>query len=126
MSAHDPDANVGTTAVRPEFAIDEATLDGWMRAHVEGYAGPMRVEQFKGGQSNPTYKLRTPHKDYVLRRKPPGGLLKGAHAIEREARILMALEQVAYPVARVRGMCLDDTVLGSWFYVMDMVEGRIC
>ena len=119
------DANLGTTAVREGFAFDEGALAAWMQAHVEDFAGPMQVRQFKGGQSNPTYQLITPGKTYVLRRKPPGNLLKGAHAVEREAKVLVGLEQAQFPVAHVHGLCTDDSVIGSWFYVMDMVEGRI-
>ncbi len=119
------DANLGTTAVREGYAFDEAALVRWMDANVPGFAGPMAVEQFKGGQSNPTYKLVTPGRAYVLRRKPPGQLLKGAHAVEREAKVLSALGSVGFPVAHVYGLCTDDSVIGSWFYVMEMVEGRI-
>jgi aminoglycoside phosphotransferase (APT) family kinase protein len=96
-----------------------------MESHVAGFAGPLSVEQFKGGQSNPTYKLVTPGRSYVLRRKPPGQVLQGAHAVEREAKVLSALGKVGFPVATVHGLCLDDALIGSWFYVMDMVEGRI-
>ncbi|MCB2080168.1 MAG: phosphotransferase family protein, partial [Novosphingobium sp.] len=96
-----------------------------MADHVEGFAGPLTVEQFKGGQSNPTYKLVAPDARYVLRRKPPGELVKGAHAVDREARVQMALGAHGFPVAKVRGLCTDDSVIGTWFYVMDMVEGRI-
>mgnify|MGYP003650667314 CR=1 FL=1 len=84
------EANTGTTAVREGYAFDEAALENWLKANVEGYAGPLGVEQFKGGQSNPTYKLVTPARSYVLRRKPPGEILKGAHAVEREAKVLTA------------------------------------
>ncbi|OYW87573.1 MAG: phosphotransferase family protein [Sphingobium sp. 32-64-5] len=119
------DDNIGTTSVRAGFGFDEAALTRWMERHVFGFAGPMTVEQFKGGQSNPTYKLVTPAKHYVLRRKPPGQLLKGAHAVEREAKVLTGLEKAAFPVAHVHGLCTDDSVIGTWFYVMDMVEGRI-
>jgi len=96
-----------------------------MASNVQGFSGPLGVEQFKGGQSNPTYKLVTPGKTYVLRRKPPGVLLKGAHAIEREARVLRALETRGYPVPHVYGLCTDDGVIGTWFYVMECVDGRI-
>jgi len=119
------DANLGTTPVREGFAFDETALAAWMRDHVDGFAGPLRVAQFKGGQSNPTYQLITPGKSYVLRRKPPGNLLKGAHAVEREAKVLVGLERADFPVAHVYGLCTDDAVIGSWFYVMEMVEGRI-
>ncbi len=125
MSAADQDANAGTSAVREGFRFDEAALAGWMEAHVESYSGPLTIEQFKGGQSNPTYKLVTPRQSYVLRRKPPGQVLAGAHAVDREARILTALGRADFPVAKVYGLCTDDAVIGSWFYVMDMVEGRI-
>lgn len=96
-----------------------------MSAKVEGFAGPLTIEQFKGGQSNPTYKLSAPTGTYVLRRKPPGPILQGAHAVEREARVLTALGRQGFPVAHVHGLCEEDTVIGTPFYVMDMVEGRI-
>ena len=115
----------GTTAVREQHRFDETRLAQWLAEHVPGYQGPLQVEQFKGGQSNPTYRLVTPTKMYVMRRKPPGPLLKGAHAVEREARVLQALERVNFPVAHVHALCTDDSVIGSWFYVMDHVEGRI-
>jgi aminoglycoside phosphotransferase (APT) family kinase protein len=120
-----PQADAMTTAVREGFGFDAGALESWMRAHVEDYAGPLAVEQFKGGQSNPTYKLVTTGRSYVLRRKPPGELLKGAHAVEREAKVLRALASAGYPVPRVFGLCTDDAVIGTWFYVMEMVEGRI-
>jgi aminoglycoside phosphotransferase (APT) family kinase protein len=125
VSATGQDANAGTTAVREAYRFDEAALARWMEAHVDGYAGPLSVEQFKGGQSNPTYKLVTPGRSYVLRRKPPGATLKGAHAVDREARVLSALGGAGFPVAHVFGLCTDESVIGSMFYVMDMVEGRI-
>ena len=119
------DANSGTTAVRAGFGFDQAALTRWLDANIADFSGPLSVEQFRGGQSNPTYKLITPGKAYVLRRKPPGVMLAGAHAVDREARILMALGTAQFPVAHVYGLCTDETVIGSWFYVMDMVEGRI-
>lgn len=118
-------ANLGTTSVREGFEFNVAGLSAWMEANVPGFAGPVRVEQFKGGQSNPTYKIVTPAKNYVLRRKPPGALASGAHAVDREARVLMALGKTGFPVAHVYGLCTDDAVIGGWFYVMEMVEGRI-
>lgn len=121
----DAAANAGSTAVREGYRFDEAALARWMAEHVDGYEGPLSVEQFKGGQSNPTYKLVTPKRSYVLRRKPPGQILKGAHAVEREARVLRALGPAGFPVAHVYGLCTDDSVIGSWFFVMEMVEGRI-
>ena len=119
------DANMGTTPVRLEHLFKEQALVDWMIGNVEGFAGPLTVEQFKGGQSNPTYKLVTNAKSYVLRRKPPGDLLKGAHAVDREARILSALEATGFPVAKVYGLCEDDSIIGTSFFVMEMVEGRI-
>lgn len=116
-------ANSGTTAVRT--SLDEVRLAHWLEANVTGYAGPLTVEQFAGGQSNPTYKLVTPKRNYVLRRKPPGELLKGAHAVDREARVIEAVGQTGFPVPQVYGLCTDDAVIGSWFYVMELVEGRI-
>ena len=121
----DAAANAGTTAVREAHRFDEARLARWMEAHVAGFRGPIAVAQFRGGQSNPTYKLVTPSRSYVLRRKPPGPLLKGAHAVEREARVMAALGQVGFPVPHVHGLCTDDAVIGSWFFVMEMIEGRI-
>ena len=125
VSGTGQDENAGTTAVREGFRFDEGSLTRWMEAHVDRYAGPLTVEQFKGGQSNPTYRLVTPQRSYVLRRKPPGDVLKGAHAVDREATVLTALAKADFPVAHVYGLCTDDSVIGSWFYVMDMVEGRI-
>jgi aminoglycoside phosphotransferase (APT) family kinase protein len=115
----------GTTPVRPGFAIDEVALAAWMEANVEAFSGPVSLHQFKGGQSNPTYKVETSTRTYVLRRKPPGQILRGAHAVEREARVLTSLAAVGYPCARVLGLCTDEAVIGTWFYIMEMVEGRI-
>jgi len=112
-------------AVRNAHRFDEARLEDWLRREVPDFVPPLSVEQFKGGQSNPTYRLRTGGGDYVLRRKPPGKLLPGAHAVEREFRVLAALGEQNFPVPRVHGLCLDETVIGTPFYVMDMVEGRI-
>jgi aminoglycoside phosphotransferase (APT) family kinase protein len=117
--------NSGTGAVREAHRFDSAALDAWMAASVAGYAGPLTIEQFRGGQSNPTYKLVTPTQSYVLRRKPPGHLLPGAHAVEREYRVITALGAQGFPVARTFGLCADEAVIGTPFYVMEMVEGRI-
>jgi aminoglycoside phosphotransferase (APT) family kinase protein len=115
----------GTKEVEARHQFDVAPLEAWMRNNVEGYAGPLEVRQFKGGQSNPTYQLVTPGKKYVLRRKPPGKLLPSAHAVDREFRVISALYPTGFPVARPYGLCTDDSVIGTWFYVMDMVEGRV-
>src|ERR1700753_2208628 len=90
--------NTGTKDVPDVNRFDEAALERWMKANVEGYAGPLSVRQFKGGQSNPTYLLSTPGAKYVLRRKPPGQLLKGAHAVDREARVMRALASTGFAV----------------------------
>lgn len=125
VNASTQEANVGTTPVREGYGFDEEALARWMRRHVEGFSGPLAVEQFKGGQSNPTYKLLTPAACYVLRRKPTGVTLPGAHDIEREARILAALHKVKFPVAAVYCVCTDETVIGTRFFIMQMIEGRI-
>lgn len=117
--------NSGTGAVRAGQEFDTGALAAWLEDHVEDYAGPLTVEQFKGGQSNPTYKLTTPGRAYVMRRKPPGKLLPGAHAIEREYRVITALGRQGFPVAKSYGLCEDESVVGTAFYVMEMVEGRI-
>ncbi|MGH8516850.1 MAG: phosphotransferase family protein [Panacagrimonas sp.] len=115
----------GTGEVREQHRFDEARLLDWMQAHVEGFQGPLTVQQFKGGQSNPTYKLFTPRQNYVLRRKPPGTLLASAHAVDREYRVITALHGVGFPVARTFGLCMDESVIGTAFYVMDCVDGRV-
>jgi aminoglycoside phosphotransferase (APT) family kinase protein len=118
-------ANTGTKPVAESHRFDEASLERWMKANVAGYEGPLEVRQFKGGQSNPTYQLITPGRKYVLRRKPPGKLLPSAHAVDREFRVISALYPTGFPVAKPYGLCTDDSVIGTWFYVMDMVEGRV-
>ena len=119
------EANSGTRAVNDALRFDVAALEAWMTAHVAGFAGPLDVTQFKGGQSNPTYRLDTPGRAFVLRRKPPGALLRGAHAVEREARVMSALGPTGFPVPRIHGLCEDEGVIGTPFFVMDLVEGRI-
>jgi aminoglycoside phosphotransferase (APT) family kinase protein len=125
MTADLTAANSGTGAVREGHGFDQEALAAWMADNVEGFAGPLRVEQFQGGQSNPTYKLVTPAKSYVLRRKPPGELLPGAHAVDREAMVQSRLHAAGFPVSQIHGLCTDDAIIGTWFYVMDMIEGRI-
>lgn len=119
------EANSGTRPVTARLRFDEAALGAWMEAHVAGFRGPLSVAQFKGGQSNPTYRLDTPGASYVLRRKPPGPILPGAHAVEREYRVLAALGRESFPVPRVHALCEDEGLIGTPFYVMDMVAGRI-
>jgi len=101
------EAYVGTTPVRAAYRLDEAALEAWMRGNVAGFAGPLSIEQFKGGQSNPTYKLMTPNARYVLRRKPSGPLVGNAHDVVREARVLQALGQAEFPVPAVYAVCAD-------------------
>ncbi|MAW81832.1 MAG: phosphotransferase family protein [Parvularcula sp.] len=105
--------------------FDEAALDAYMRENVEGYTGPLTVKKFKGGQSNPTYLLTTPAKKYVLRRKPPGKLLPSAHAVDREYRVMTALGGEDFPVPKTYALCEDESVVGTTFFIMDFVEGRI-
>jgi aminoglycoside phosphotransferase (APT) family kinase protein len=119
------EANSGTREVSERLRFDEHRLADWLQAHVPGFTGPLSVSQFKGGQSNPTYKLETAGGALVLRRKPPGKLLPGAHAIEREYRVLAALGREGFAVPRVHALCEDESVIGTAFYVMDMVPGRI-
>ena len=118
-------ANSGTRDVADRLRFDEAALARWMEQHVAAFHGPLSVSQFKGGQSNPTYKLDTPTASYVLRRKPPGKILPGAHAIDREYRVMAALGAQGFPVPRVHALCEDEAVIGTAFFVMDMVPGRI-
>ena len=100
-------------------------VERFLAAHVEGFRGPLRAERFAGGQSNPTYRLRAGSGDYVLRRKPPGPLLPSAHAVDREFRVMRALADTAVPVPRVYALCEDDAVIGTAFYVMEHLDGRI-
>jgi len=117
--------NSGTMDVRSAHRFDVAALARWMKENVAGFGGDLEVEQFRGGQSNPTYKLIAGGRAYVLRRKPPGKLLPGAHAVDREYRVLAALGDQDFPVPPVHGLCLDEAVIGTAFYVMDLVDGRI-
>jgi aminoglycoside phosphotransferase (APT) family kinase protein len=115
----------GIREVEERHRVDEASLDRWMKEHVENYRGPLKVSQFKGGQSNPTYKLDTPGRAYVMRRRPFGKLLPSAHAVDREFRVISALGKQDFPVARAYALCMDDGVIGSAFYIMSMEEGRV-
>lgn len=115
---------VGTTALTKRDTIDEAKLTAWMHDNVDGFSGPLALSKFKGGQSNPTYKIDTATRSYVLRRKPMGNLLPSAHAVDREFKIISGLYPSGFPVAQPFGLCDDDDVIGSMFYVMDMVSGE--
>ncbi|WP_244825460.1 phosphotransferase [Caballeronia sp. TF1N1] len=117
----------GTRPVHESQRFDSDALAAWLAAHVEGFSGPLKLEQFAGGQSNPTFKLVTPTRAYVMRSKPgpAAKLLPSAHAIEREYRVMHALAATDVPVARMLALCEDESVIGRAFYVMDFVEGRV-
>ncbi|MGH6888726.1 MAG: phosphotransferase family protein [Rhizomicrobium sp.] len=115
----------GTKDVAAPLRFDETKLCEYLLQNVEGFAPPLSVRQFRGGQSNPTYELTSRDRKFVLRRKPPGRLLPSAHAIDREYRIIAALYPTGFPVAKPYVLCEDETVIGTSFYVMDRVEGRI-
>lgn len=105
--------------------LDTAALEPYLARHVDGFQGPVSARKFSDGQSNPTYLLETPGQRYVLRRKPPGELLKSAHAVDREYKVLSALADTDVPVPRVYHLCEDESVIGSMFYVMAFLEGRV-
>lgn len=117
----------GTGTVRADQRFDEQALANWLSANLPGFAGPLQVESFKGGQSNPTYRLRTPTQNYVLRSKPApvSQLLPSAHAIEREFTVMRALSSTPVPVPDMLCLCEDESVIGRAFYLMSYVEGRI-
>jgi aminoglycoside phosphotransferase (APT) family kinase protein len=118
------DAFSGTRPVAPE-SLDAARLARYLEDNIPGFRGPLTLAQFKGGQSNPTYRLDTPTDRFVLRRKPPGALLASAHAVDREYRVMTALGRSGFPVPATHHLCTDDSIIGSPFYVMDHVEGRV-
>jgi len=105
--------------------IAAAPLATYLSSHLEGFAGPLAVSRFKGGQSNPTYQLTTPDRAYVLRRKPFGRLLPSAHAVDREYRVTAALAEAGFPVAGPLHLCTDESVIGAPFYVMEHIAGRV-
>ena len=115
----------GTKPVQAHLRFPPDRLERYLAAHVEGYAGPLEVREFKGGQSNPTYQLVTPQQRYVLRRKPPGQLLPSAHQVDREFRVIAALHAAGFPAPRAFCLCEDETIVGTMFYIMEMVDGRI-
>ncbi len=119
------DQNSGTRAVREAHRFDEQRLFAYLSAELPGFVGPLQVRQFRGGQSNPTYRLEAGSGRYVLRRKPPGKLLKSAHAVDREYRVISALHAAGFPVPRPYLLCEDESIVGTAFYVMDCVDGRI-
>lgn len=120
-------AFAGTRPAKETLGFDPGGLEAWMARHVDGFAGPLTVERFSGGQSNPTYKLITPRQAYVMRTKPApkAKLLPSAHAIEREFRVMVALADTEVPVARMYALCEDEAVIGRAFYIMEFVNGRV-
>ena len=128
MSAGATSGGAGQPVLVPVLAnhrFDEARLEAYLMAEMAGFAGPMTVRQFQGGQSNPTFHIGTPDGDYVLRKKPPGVLLPSAHAVDREYAVQSALAGTAVPVPAMRLLCRDETVIGTMFYVMDHMPGRV-
>lgn len=121
------EAFTGTKPVAEQHAFDTAALQAYLQEHLEGFAGPLAVEQFKGGQSNPTYKLVTPGTSYVMRSKPgpAAKLLPSAHAIDREFTVMRALHGTDVPVPRMHLLCEDEGVIGRAFYVMEFMQGRV-
>ena len=121
------DAYTGTKPVADQHAFDIGALERFLTQNLEGFEGPLRVEQFKGGQSNPTYKLLTPGASYVMRAKPgpAAKLLPSAHAIDREFTVMRALHPTGVPVPRMHLLCEDEAVIGRAFYVMEFVQGRV-
>src|ERR1700738_2612245 len=115
----------GEMTIPGQHDLPLGRLEGWMRDHIAGFRGPLAAEQFAGGQSNPTYKLLSGAGSYVLRRKPLRQLLPSAHAVDREYRVMRALAETAVPVPRVYALCGDDAVIGSAFYLMEFLDGRI-
>ncbi|MBL0124993.1 MAG: phosphotransferase [Betaproteobacteria bacterium] len=117
----------GTMPVSARQQFDAAALEGWMTENVAGFKGPLSIEQFKGGQSNPTFKLITPGETYVMRSKPgpAAKLLPSAHAIEREFKVMDALGKTSIPVARMHALCEDESVIGRAFFIMEFVAGRV-
>ncbi len=118
---------IGTRPVAASHAFDVAALEAFLSQQLPGFAGPLQVEQFKGGQSNPTYKLLTPRCAYVMRTKPgpAAKLLPSAHAVDREYRVMQALAPTAVPVAKMHVLCEDESVIGRAFYVMEFMDGRV-
>ena len=105
--------------------LDEALLASYLEANIEEFKGPLTASKFAGGQSNPTFKIDAASGSYVLRRQPPGKLLKSAHAVDREYRVLAALADTDVPVAKVYHLCEDSDVIGSMFYIMEFCEGNV-
>ena len=115
----------GTQDVLEKHRFNVGNLQDYMSRHVDGFSGDITLSQFKGGQSNPTYRIDADGQVFVLRRKPPGELLPSAHAVDREYRVISALGQTDVPVPRTYCLCEDTEVIGTAFYIMEMVQGRV-
>lgn len=127
MSESDFDQFTGTRAAAGAHALDTVALSAWLAQHLEGFAGPLEVAMFKGGQSNPTYQLNTPGKSYVMRCKPGpvAKLLPSAHAVEREFAVMRSLQGTDVPVPQMHVLCEDESVIGRAFYIMEFLQGRV-
>ena len=113
------------TPVREAHRFDENALDEYLKNNLEWYAGSLKVQQFEGGQSNPTFLLTAGGTEYVMRKKPPGKLLPSAHQVEREFRVMKALERSDVPVPRMDLLCEDENIIGTPFFVMEHVQSRV-
>ena len=120
-----PETNPETIDVLDRHRFDQKALEEWCEANVDGYEGPLEIRQFQGGQSNPTFQLVTPNRKYVMRKKPPGQLLASAHAVDREYTVMKALADTPVPVPHMYALCEDDAVVGTSFYIMEHLEGRV-
>lgn len=118
-------SDVELTAVREGHQFDERVLQEYLQQHVEGYSGKLTVRQFEGGQSNPTFQLLAGGKRYVMRKQPPGELLPSAHMVDREYRVMAALAETPVPVPKMYCLCEELDIIGTKFYVMEMIEGRV-
>jgi aminoglycoside phosphotransferase (APT) family kinase protein len=119
------DLFIGVKPVEERHRIDAGRLEDYLKKHLGNFRGPLTIEQFKGGQSNPTYRVTIEDKRYALRRKPPGKLLPSAHAVDREFKVIRALHGTGFPVAKPYVLCEDPEVIGTAFYLMDCMEGRV-
>tara|TARA_B100000029_G_C17540838_1_gene946658 strand:+ start:159 stop:1214 length:1056 start_codon:yes stop_codon:yes gene_type:complete len=117
--------NIGTMDVLEKHQFDLEALNTFMKETIEGFEGPIKIEEFKGGQSNPTYLIKSKNQSYVLRRKPPGKLLKSAHAVDREYRVITALNNTGVPVPTTYALCEDNEIIGTAFYLMEFMDGRV-
>ena len=127
-NANNPDGNVifsGTKEVAENLKFNESGLQEWFEENIASAGKILKIAQFKGGQSNPTYKVSTEKQQFVLRRKPPGILLPSAHAVDREYKVMTALQKTKVPVPKTYGLCEDETVIGTPFFIMDFLDGNI-